>query len=102
MTHFNARLGPLQKGYTVILLAAIAGIAVVTFFLGRADIGRSLLLVMGLLLLVGLFSVRGYDVTEGRLIIRRPGWRTGIDLSELDIASPEPKLLNSSISLWST
>jgi hypothetical protein len=60
------------------------------------------LLLLGLFLLTGLFSVRGYEVQPGRLLIRRPFWTTVVDLSDLIEASTEPDLIRSSWSLWST
>src|SRR5262245_60238263 len=102
MPHFSARLGRWQLRYTVILLAAVGGIAVITLASGRPDISKWLAIVLGFLLLVGLFSVRGYDLDAGRLVIRRPAWRTKVDLFDLEAASTEPKLVNASISLWST
>lgn len=102
MAHFKARLSPLLKGYTAVLILVVAGAAVFSLSRGHALIAISLLLLLGGLLLLGFLSVRGYDVGQGRLVIQRPGWSTGIDLSGLAEASAAPGIVGSSLSLWST
>jgi hypothetical protein len=86
----------------VLVFAGLVGVAVFNLFRGNLSVALSLLAVACGLSLVGFLSVRGYDVDQGRLIIERLGWRTVIDLSDLTEAEEVPKLVRSSISLWST
>jgi hypothetical protein len=59
--------------------------------------------ILAAMLLTGLFSVRGYGVGQGHMIIKRPLWNTRIDLADLAEASLMPDLATQfSISLFST
>ncbi len=100
MTHFEARLSRGMKGYTLGLLAIIAGAAGYCLLRGIATPGVALLCALGAM--PGLFSVRGYDLDGRRLVIERPGRSTVIDLAGLLGAAPAPELVRRSISLWST
>jgi hypothetical protein len=102
MTHFRARLGSFMRAYTVFIFVALTGAALFSFLRGDNSAAFSLLAVLVGLLLIGLFSVRGYDVDRGQLIIERPAWKTYVDLSDLSEAEVVPRLVNSSISTWST
>jgi hypothetical protein len=97
-----AGLTPFLKAYTAVLVGAVAVLALIGLLQGQSSATAGLLVGVGLILLPGLFSVRGYDVDRERLIIRRPGWSGTIDLAGLAGVSAEPNLVSRSISLWST
>jgi hypothetical protein len=60
-------------------------------------------ILLGAILLIALlFFVRGYSVSDDRLIIHHLVWATTFDLSSLSNVRLEPDLLRKSISLWST
>ncbi len=102
VTHFESPLGRWMRGYTLIVLGCVAGVVGYCLLRGIATPGIEFAYVLGGLVLVGLFSVQGLDVGQGQLVIRRPGRRTIIELSDLSEASPVPELVRRSISLWST
>ncbi len=52
---------------------------------------------LGLLATCALFTVRGYELREGRLLVRRLLWTTGIDLSGADSVEVDPDAMKGSI-----
>jgi hypothetical protein len=99
MRNFQARLSPFLKGYTLVLTAAV--VAAAAYLASQGQVVTAVL-VLGGLLFLSLFSVRGYAVGNGRLLIKRAAWVTTVELSGLREASPAPGLVSRSVSLWST
>jgi hypothetical protein len=47
-----------------------------------------------------LFIIRGYELTDKKLLILRPGWRTTISLDGLESVTFKPGVMARSIRLW--
>ena len=50
--------------------------------------------------LVALFSIRGYQVKQGYLIIKRPLWTKAISLAELEEAEHKPQVMKGSLRVF--
>lgn len=63
---------------------------------------RSITIAAPILLLVGCaaFTVLGYEIRDGALLIRRPGWSTRVSLRGLRGATIKPNAMRSSIRLF--
>jgi hypothetical protein len=83
MTQFQSRLSPLHRAHTLLLPVGIAAAASYEFSQGHTSTFAGLLVLLGMFLLAGLFSVRGYAVGQRTSIIKRPGRNTSIDLAGL-------------------
>lgn len=99
MAYFAARLSPILFWVTVLLSAAVLGLASLAWYDGHRWLAP---LLAGGLLLLGLLRVRGYTVDGNTLRIHRPGWTKDVDLADLEGAEPAPGLLDRSVSLWTT
>lgn len=88
-------------GWTLWILTVAAG--------GGAAIGFAVsgvlwvrLLVGSLLLVTVAFSVRGYTVQEGQVLVHRVGWATRLDLAGLRAVEQAPSVLRDSIRTFGT
>lgn len=99
MTRFDAPLG-VQIRVLTLLYTGLLTTGALWGLLSRAwPVAAGLAALLGL---VWLFSVRGYEISNHMLRIRRPGWSTRVDLRELADARPARDLVRRSFSLWST
>lgn len=91
---FTAPWGRALKVVSGGVILLFVGIA----FAGRGDLG--LFVLFPLLLLLALpFIVRGYAVTDEKLIIQRPGWGTTFPLAGLQSVEVCPHALKGAIRL---
>ena len=92
-----------MKVYTIATHLALVGIAAAAFAAGDPQGALVIFLLTLILPVIGLaFAVRGFEVTQGKLLVHRFGRDTEIDLHELIEVTPAPKLVRTSLSLWST
>jgi len=95
---FSALWGLLLKGMTVFCVAICIGIPV-TVLLGTG-IGLfkwSILLPPAILIAGAFFVIRGYELRPGELKIKRLGWSTRLDLTDLQSAELDPAAMSGSI-----
>lgn len=52
---------------------------------------------LGVLLVAALFSVRGYSVVDGKVLVHRLGWSTRLDLSQLEQIEANPGVMMGSV-----
>lgn len=97
--HFEARLSGRMRGATLAVAAVVAALAAFSVATAGTLFGGVLLTI---LLLLALLSIRGYAVEPGRLVVRRPGWSTRIDLAGLSEVRAAPDVLDGAWSLAST
>lgn len=103
MRYFEARLSRFSLIYTGALLALMAGTIGFLLYQRFEREVFGVLIALAVILSVGLFSVRGYEIEARTLRIKRPLWTTEVDLGPLTSVEPAPFLAKSvSISLWST
>jgi hypothetical protein len=57
-------------------------------------------LIAAVLIISAAFSVRGYSVTPGRLVIKRLGWSTQVDLSKLGSVQVAPAAMSGSLRVF--
>ena len=97
-TEFSAPWGLLLKGMTAFCIVLLLGIpATALHKTGIAGFSWGTLLPSAILIAGAFFMIRGYELRSGELIIRRLGWSTRIDLSDLQSAHIDPKAMSSSI-----
>jgi len=89
----------------VSLLVAVLMIGLVVFGLLNSKLtllAKLPLLILPVLLVVGTaaFMVLGYQIGNGILIIRRPGWTTRVSLANLQSVVSTPNAMSSSIRLF--
>jgi len=81
--HFRAPWSTKLKLMTGGLLALF----VVVMIMAR---GWAALLIMGIVVVAAVFSIRGYSITNGQLLVLHLGWANKFDLSELTGAEVSP------------
>jgi hypothetical protein len=81
--HFRAPWGRKLQATTALFLVICLAV-----FLTAPDPGRYV--VLGIVLLAALFTVRGYSVVDGQLLVHRLGWATKFDLAALSSAEVNP------------
>lgn len=81
--HFRAPWSNKLKGLTAAFVAILA-IAAYTVK------GWASLVMLAILLVAAVFAIRGYSVSDGRLLILRLGWATRYDLSRLSRVEISP------------
>lgn len=91
--HFTAPWSTTVKLWTAAFLVLCG---VIYFY---AD-GFGALLIVAVVLLCLVFSVRGYSILDGRLLIHRLGWSKKFDLSELTSVEFNPDATLGSIRTW--
>lgn len=91
---FAAPWSKTLKVVTSLCVVLLTGIALMGVFgLSPRQLPARLgLIILPALILPGcaLFMVRGYTLTEGRLLIHRLGWSSSLDLASLISATPDP------------
>jgi hypothetical protein len=91
----------LATGIIIVMMLVIIAIGVSS---GPRDIISWYLVMVGIplaIILVGmLFIIRGYELTDKKLLILRPGWRTTISLDGLESVTFKPGVMARSIRLW--
>jgi hypothetical protein len=99
MKHFCASLTLMLKVYTggIVLIFLLAVVY-------ELNAGRPLsaIALVGLVLIGALFSVQGYSVVDGKLLVHRGGWANTFDLKELRSVEVSPNVIIGSVSLCST
>lgn len=89
-THFRAPMSSKLKLFTTLFLALMTGILFTAP--PPANFG-----VLAILLITAAFSVRGFTVRPGMLLVHRLGWATKIPLASLVSAKAEPNATVGSI-----
>jgi len=92
-THFRAPMSSKLKLFTALFLALMAGILFTAP--PPANFG-----VLAILLITAAFSVRGYTVRPGMLLVHRLGWATKIPLGSLVSVEAEPNATVGSIRVF--
>ncbi len=92
-THFRAPLSQKLKLTTVIFLSAMGGVTVLT----PLPLNLIPVLLVGAL---AAFSVRGYTVQPGVVLVHRLGWATRIPLRDLVSVEAEPHATVGSIRIF--
>jgi transcriptional regulator with XRE-family HTH domain len=91
-THFSApwsrKLQITTAGFVIIILAVTVPIGPQASWIGPA-----------VLVLAALFSVRGYSVVNGQLLVHRLGWSTRLDLASLQKIEASPQIMMGSVRL---
>jgi hypothetical protein len=88
-------------GWTLwILTVAAGGGAAIGFAVSGALWVR--LLLGGVLLVTVAFSVRGYSVRDGQVLVHRVGWATRLDLANLHRIEHAPGIMRGSIRTFGT
>ena len=80
-----------------LLTALVLGILAIAVWSGSTI---AALLVGGSVVLAAYYSVRGYTVEPGVLVIHRLGWTTRLDLATLESAEVDPDAMRWSIRTW--
>ncbi len=94
------RVLKLMTIFCVIICAGVFSIGIVSLRHAPAFAKVSAIFIPLLILLGGaIFMVRGYTLSNGRLIIRRLGWSSVVDLTSLISATPDPSAMDRSIRL---
>jgi transcriptional regulator with XRE-family HTH domain len=91
-THFSA---PWSRKLQITTAAILIVIIAATVSLGphASWIG------LGVLILAAVFSIRGYSVVEGQVLVHRLGWSTRLDLSQLQQIEADPGAMMGSVRL---
>ena len=91
-THFSA---PWSRKLQITTAAILVVIIAATVSLGpyASWIGP------GVLILAALFSVRGYSVVKGKVLVHRLGWSTRLDLAQLQHIEANPGAMMGSVRL---
>ena len=66
------------------------GLAAILIVAAALTAGPGSLVILAILLAAAAFSIRGYSVMDGKLLIHRLGWSNKFDLSELVSAEVNP------------
>ena len=100
-TAFCAPWGITLKVITVLLILILVGIALIGILSGpRQNIGWILgMIVLPLVFLIttAFFTIRGYILTPQTLFVKRLGWKSKLDLTNLTSAEADPKAMSKSI-----
>ena len=92
-THSHAPMSAKLKIFTALFLALMGGMLLMT----PPPVNFVALLIAGI---TAAFSVRGYTVQPGMLLVHRLGWATRIPLAGLVSAAPEPNATVGSIRVF--
>jgi Bacterial PH domain len=86
---------------TKLVTGAVVG-ALVVGCVAAAVTGRLLTVVLLLFVLFvfGAFSVRGYALEDGELVVERLGWKSRFELGGLRAVGVEPEALKGCVRLW--
>lgn len=96
-THFGAPWSRFVKITTVLVVALVAALP---FMLPTARLPWLDYLLWGVLVFCLFFSVSGYSVKDGRLLVHRLGWSTKFDLARLSAFNADPHAMMGSIRLF--
>ncbi|GMW00396.1 MAG: hypothetical protein AMXMBFR84_15330 [Candidatus Hydrogenedentota bacterium] len=84
--------------------ALLVGIPLIATFSGPrsnpAWMAVMVLLPMATVVSCAIFVIRGYKLTKNAILIRRLGWHSTIDTSELTSVEADPEAMTRSIRLW--
>lgn len=102
--NFDAPWGRLLKVITALLTLLLLGLFTWMAFSGRAEtlFQTVLYLLLPIVVIVGsmLFMVRGYDITESGISVRRLLWNTRIDLGIVKRVEHDPGAMRGAIRTW--
>ena len=79
---------------TIAIVALLIAVAIIV------DSIYAALIVLGILVLCRAYSVRGYSIANGQLLVHRFGWAKRFDLAALDEASYVPEAMTGSVRTW--
>lgn len=96
-THFGAPWSRFVKITTVLVIAVVAALP---FILPTGRLPWLDYLLWGVLVFCLFFSVSGYSVRNGQLLVHRLGWSTKFDLGRLSAFSANPHAMMGSIRLF--
>ena len=66
------------------------GLAIVLIIAAIATAGWGSLVILAILLVAAAFAIRGYSVTDGKLMVHHLGWANKFDLADLVSAEVSP------------
>lgn len=100
---FNAPWGRSLKLATGLCLAIVFGVFLAGLLFEPENVAYwrigMLWIPTGLLVVSYFFSIRAYQILESKLLIHRIGWKSTIDLSELESVQVDPTAMSKSIRL---
>lgn len=96
-THFGAPWSRFVKITTILVVALVAALP---FMLPTARLPWLDYLLWGVLVFCLFFSVSGYSVKDGQLLVHRLGWSTKFDLARLSAFNVNPHAMSGSIRLF--
>lgn len=99
-THFRAPWCRAVKVITVAAVGLIIALNALPFFLPAPTAGVVSIAMWGLLLFCLFFSVNGFSVRNGQLLVHRLGWATRFDLAQLSGFELNPHAMMGSIRLF--
>ena len=98
---FGAPWGTRLKAMTALATSILVGVALIGLVSGPVEgtVWTLTMIVVPLAVLVAaaFFLIRGYVLTPAALYVERLGWRSKIDLAELDSAEEDPSAMVRSI-----
>lgn len=98
MKYYHARWSRALVVMSVLSTAILIGVSVAVFAKSRAPFAAAL----PLLVLAGgaLFTIRGYSVRPGRLLVHRLGWSTQLPLHDLQSAQFQSDAMKGSLRVF--
>ncbi|MGO8764975.1 MAG: PH domain-containing protein [Limisphaerales bacterium] len=97
MRHYKAPWSTSLIVATSVISVLLLGFAFGTAFYGRGIISWTGLLPLAILVCSIPFTIRGYTVTPGAILVHRLFWTTRLPLSGLESAKFEPEAMRGSI-----
>ena len=98
---FNAPWGTSLKLMTGFLVLILVGVSLIGMFTGPEHnvvwIHGVTVMPLMILIIAAFFMIRGYVLTNNTLVIRRLGWNSKLDLTDLNSAQVDPKAMAKSI-----
>jgi len=100
MKHYQAPWSTSLIVATSIFTALLLGITIGTGFYGRGGVAWGGLLPLAILVCCVTFTIRGYTVMPGAILVHRLFWTTRLPLSGLESAKFEPGAMRGSIRIF--
>lgn len=97
---FAAPWGRLLRGISIGCTGIVVVVVAFTLWFVPPKVQPVTLLPVIGIAVAALFSIQGYEVRSGELIIRRLGWSTRISLRDLESVSVVPNAMNGSLRVF--
>jgi hypothetical protein len=97
---FTAPWGGLLRGISVGCTGLVVVVVAVSLWMVPPKVQPVTLLPVIGIAVAALFSIQGYEVRSGELIIRRLGWSTRISLRDLESVSVVPDAMSGSLRVF--